>query len=251
MNAMRFHQSYAKTLLNGCPAQLLHELDGNRRKATRAMDRGSLVDQMLFGERNFHTVDAKDWRTKVAQQERDAAIERGQIPMLAKEADELETAAGLVRSELLMRGVDLAECITQRTYQWTGEDGVECEGTPDIVCPNGTTIDLKCGPQASPDSITKQAWDMCWDVQGAAYQEAVKGNGEHWIIRAGISAEPLLVTVCKLSPYFMEIGRQRLAHTRSIWANCLESNEWPEWPDTVIDPPNFAVSKWIEGGLSR
>ena len=248
--AIRFHQSFAKTLLNGCPAELLHQLENGGRKATREMDRGSLVDQMVFGGRNYHTIDADSYRTKAAQQERKAAELRGQIPLLSGDVASLEEAAGRVKAELRMRGVDLDECTTQRTYIWTAQDGVECEGTPDIVCPNGTTIDLKCGKQASPDFLARQAWEMCWDVQGAAYQEATDGNGEHWIVRCGLG-DPLLLTVCKMSPYYMEIGRERLAYAKRLWAACIETNDWPEWPDTVIDPPNWGVSQWIEGRLGR
>jgi hypothetical protein len=254
----RFHQSYAKTLLTGCPAELQWQLEEEARTPSRAMESGSLVDQLLLGGSQFHTVSANDWRTKAAKEQRDKARERGFIPVLAKDLGALETTAGRVRSRLLEHGIDLSQTMNQQTLAWTTE-GVDCEGTPDIILHAPTrhvivTADLKVGEKCSPGDLDRQVYDMCWDVQGAAYGEAAlslltaESEGmrhEHWIIRAQDKG-PWCVTICPLSEAYLELGRRRLRRARAIWRRCLDTGDWPEYESRLLIPPAWALA--AEGG---
>lgn len=256
-----FRQSYAKTLLNDCPGQLRKDID-NGRVASRQMNTGTVIDQMVFGNRAYHTVSAVyksgarkgkpvDSWTPDAKAEKEAAEQRGQIAVLEKDVGRLEEAAGFVRSELKIRGIDLASDAvrTQGRMEWIGVDGVLCLGTPDIVVYDAqTTIDLKFGEECDPARLRQQIWDLCWDVQGAAYQEAIGSrNGTHAIARASYDCF-VMVTLSALS---LAIGRERLAQARSIWQGCLSSNEWPWWADTTVDPPEYKLRQWLEQKAKR
>lgn len=248
MEALRFHQSYAKTLLFGCPAELQWELEEERRKPTRTMEKGTVVDQFLLGGLTYHTVQARDWRTKAAKQERDAARERGQVPMLEHEIGDLEETAGLVRSRLLEHGLDLTTTVNQQVVTWIAPDGTFCEGTPDIMfaTPMGVvTCDLKVGERCAPDFLDDQVYKMCWDIQGAAYGEAARAwfdvpdaAHEHWIIRASPKL-PHCITICPLSEQYMTMGQRRLIQARAIWRECLETNDWPEYESRPLSPRHW------------
>jgi hypothetical protein len=218
---------------------------------------------MVFGERAYHTVGAAyksgprkgkpvDSWTPDAKAEKEAAEGRGQVAVLEKDVDRLESAAAFVRSELLIRGIDLTDKRTVKTQQrieWIGADGVECIGTPDIVCTESdVTVDLKFGQECNPDRLRGMIWDMCWDVQGAAYQEATGArSGTHCIARA---SDHCFVMVT-LSPLSLSIGRERLAEARAIWQECCSQNHWPWWKDTTADPPDWALSRWREGRAKK
>lgn len=243
---MLFRQSYAKTLLYGCPRELQCEIETGGRQPSKVMDAGSAVDMLLTGGADKLVVlDHPDFRTKAAKAERDEARGKGFVPVLKKDYLGYSKTAEHVRAQLAMRDVDLDNCKTQRRIEWSGTDGVACHGTPDIVCPDGMTIDLKCGDACSPDRVASQAWDMCWDVQGAAYQEATRGNGRHVIARAQVGGAGLFTWV-ELSPFYLEVGLDRLNHARAIFKRCVEKNEWPQWPETMVDPPEYKVSRWME-----
>lgn len=252
----RFRQSYAKTLLNGCPGQLRKDIDTGR-VASRVMNLGTVIDQMVFGNRAYHTVSAvyksgprkgqpvESW-TPDAKAEKDAAEERGNVAVLEKDVERMERAAGFVRSELMMRGINLAshDVRTQQKIEWVGADGILCAGTPDIIAFEAdTTIDLKFGEECNPHRVRGMVWDMCWDIQGAAYLEAIGArNGTHCIARA---SDDCFVMVT-LSPLSLSIGRERLAEARALWQRCSEANHWPWWEDATIDPPDYKLRQWQE-----
>lgn len=268
---MRFRQSYAKTLWYGCPADLLWEIE-NERAVTKAMETGSLVDQMVFGGRNYHVINARvaikkekgqpqrykeatDLRGTEAKEQAEAARARGQIPCFQHEAEAAERTAGLVRAELNLMGIDLSspDVFCQRELEWSSPGGFPCRGTPDVFFVRdgrAYTVDLKIGQQAAPDDLERLVWSMCWDVQGATYQEgvcAVMGckPGEHWLVR-GTTKGAKVVTKCPLDDEFMEMGRDRLDWCRNVFRWCVEHDEWPEYDARPLVP-----QAWMKGIVER
>jgi hypothetical protein len=219
------------------------------------MTLGTVVDQLVFGRARYHVIQAKyksgarkgepvsSW-TPDAKEEQEL-LGPDHVAVFARDVPRLESAAARVRKELLKRGIDLddAETVSQEAVTWLGRDNTPCEGTPDIVLRSkGETIDLKYGEECDPRAIKRMIWSMCWDVQGAAYQEAYAFHGgTHRIARASDSCF-VMVT---LTPFNLSIGRERLDHARSIWNKCVRDDEWPWWPDCDVDPPEFEVQRWM------
>lgn len=253
-----FRQSFSKTLLYGCPGELHQQLMHGRTE-THAMTLGTVVDRLaLSGKRDYHVISATyksgprkgrpvDSWTPDAKAEKDA-LGDDRVCLLAKDVERVEAAAKMVRRELLARGVDLddPETVTQETVTWTGRDGTKCEGTPDIVCRSKSiTIDLKYGEECNPKALRRLIWNMCWDVQGAAYQEAYGfRGGTHCIARATDSCF-VMVT---LTPFWLSIGHDRLDAARATWNKCLATDQWPWWEDCTVDPPEFEVERWMSRG---
>ena len=243
----RLHQSDAKNLVMECPAIAKAVYDGEQRAPSRAMEKGTLVDQLVFGGANFHVIDAADYRTKKAQTERDEARESGMVPVLADEFEPARKLAGSIKSRLMMEGIDLEQCDKQKTLQWTSAEGVECEGTPDLIL-DCTTIDLKCGHTADPDKLEQHLYDMGWHIQGAAYQEAVHGgkvggHGRHYLVCAETKSGADCITIAPLSPAYIELGMRAWRRAQHIWVQCWTTNEWPEYTSRPLMPPSYVLQR--------
>lgn len=243
----RLHQSYCKDLLTR-PALVKRQLDGIRRKATKAMDLGTLLDRHVFGGMDdVGVVDAKDLRTKKAQEQAKAIREAGKTPVLKREWDAAAEMAKAVLEEVY-KWIEPSRCATQRTYRWVGPHGVLCEGTPDAVyMPSAErlTWDLKLVASADPDDLERQIYKFGWDIQAAAYTEAT-GAEQHVIVAAekGGAGE---VVWYPLSDEYLDVGRQRWSDAAAIWKRCLETGEWPGYQSRTLHPPRYAVMRHLGG----
>lgn len=258
--APRLRQSYAKTLLTECPALVRLALDGERRAGSRAMRRGSLVDQLVFGGAQYEVITATlksgprkgqaatNYQCKEAQEQRDAIEQRGWLPVLESELEVAHELAGRVRAELILAGIDIGQAALQETIQWDTLDGTAAEGTPDIIIRNeryAHTIDLKVGESANPDKLDSQVDSMFWDMQGAVYQEAVSAkygtHGQHWILR--VDAESKLVGLYPLSESYISIGRAKWSAAQRIWNQCVRDNNWPGFARRPIQPTQAVLRR--------
>ena len=237
----RLHQSTAKVLVMECPAVAKAQYDQEQRKPSRAMEKGTLVDQLVFGGSNFHVIDADSYRTKKAQEERDTARDNGMIPVLAEEFEPARRLAGSIKSRLMMEGLDLEKCDKQQTLQWITDEGVAAEGTPDLAF-EVDTVDLKVGFTANPDKLEQHVYEMGYHIQGAAYQEARRSHlksdrrGRHWIVAAETKSGADCITIAPLSPAYIEIGMRAWRRAQMIWVKCWETNEWPEYTSRPLQP---------------
>lgn len=268
----RLHQSIAKILVTKCPAIARHQMETERKRGTKSMERGTLVDQLVFGGANFHTVTARlksgknkgelatTWQCAEAQEQAAEARARGQVPVFEHELEAAQQVAGAVRARLLEEGVVMAQCSKQLAVQWTSRIGVECEGTPDLVFfdrhSSGevrriVVIDLKVGENADPEHLDDHIYNMGWDIQGAAYLEALcalfpsaEGRAEHWIL-ASDANPPNCMTFEPLSPAYLGLGQDRWESGQRKWLQCWESGNWPEYEKRSFTPSRRVL--WKEG----
>lgn len=272
----RLHQSIAKELVTKSPEHVRQILEGEmKRKASRQMKRGTLVDQLVFGGANYQVVDAKyksgprkgqpvaDWTATEAKAQRDEIENGGKLAVLPCDLEKAQTIAGRVKSVLLAQDFDTKNCHLQNTLTWTTALGVEAEGTPDFdhvvrstkpdelgnTPPKRVdTFDLKVVESCNPDVLDKVVFDYGYDIQGAAYQEAVHKNwstvqerGLHWLL--AIEAESLVAVLCPLSEAYLELGRLRWERAQRIWMQCLESKEWPGYKSRYLVPPQYVYDR--------
>lgn len=268
----RLHQSIAKILIAHCPHVAKKAYDEGV-KVTKAMDRGSLVDQLLFGGAQYEVIAprlksgerkgevATDWKGAEAKAMK-AEIEAREGRWLAVLANELESAralAGQARAKLLERGLDIsqAKCMRQHTMQW--DSIVPCEGTPDTIVlmeKSGRvdTIDAKL-TDANPDRLFPHIYEQGWHIQGAAYQEACntlregyRANfGRHWLL--AIDEPHDCVSLVPMSQAYMEIGRHEWALAQKIWFRCWDTGQWPAYHEGEAVPPRWVTNK-VYGGES-
>lgn len=104
--------SIAKVLLDKSPRHAFTQhprLGGVGRDPSSAMQFGTVVHKLVLGKgRDFAVIHHDDYRKKAAQEERDAAIASGLIPIKVADYAEAESVAAEIRSRIADQGYSLA-----------------------------------------------------------------------------------------------------------------------------------------------
>lgn len=273
----RFRQSYAKIFLTDCPALVKKALDDDSRNPTRAMQRGSLVDYLAFGQTDrFEIVDARyksgpregqpatDYTGREAREARDNILARGLTPALECELDALEPTATAIRERVELLAKEMAgghphDIVFQPDMDWTSGLGVECSGIPDVVVLvrlrdliKVCTIDVKHTAFLQPKRFNSQVFTMAWDVQGHAYREGTTAWAEQetglpafhmdHIILASSSIDLGLPPCARtLDPACMMIGKKRWNKAQGQWLECLATGKWPGYSEEPATPPRYMM----------
>jgi hypothetical protein len=233
----------------------------SRSKDTDAKDAGSIRHKLVFGVGPaIVVVDADDWRKSDAQQTRDEARARGEIPVLARKMREAENEAAIIIDGY---PVPINECDVELTVVWfDAELGIWCRARLDSWhAPTATIYDLKnCDNLVAAASGTT-CIKFGYDIQAAAYIEGIETCLPELAGRVQFKfhfVEPG-ITPCTpdLSGELLELGRRKWRRAKELWAQCLKSGTWPGPQIARIEAPPWAVAqdmeqqlKQIEGGSS-
>ncbi len=287
--SFRLHQSHSGYLLgrDGRTMLELRKVLSSGRKPTKAMEEGSLVDQLLYGGSTYCEAqtctkrsgpekgvafEPSDWSSADAQEQREAARARGQVCVLKHEVDEALNQKQAFLETLLEEGIDLVSkhnklmgdqlsgppapgVYTQPRIIWFSPEGIECEGTLDIleIKPNRRwrVVDTKLSVRADSEWASSQGAKMGWDVQAAAYIEACAMNlgllpsefdGYGFCIcekRSGLSQ----AAVHWLEDMFLHCGEVQWERCKHVWREALEKDEWTGVIGGPVSPPGYYVSR--------
>lgn len=259
-----FSYSVAKTLLTESPMHAWYyhpKLGGHVREQTKAMGAGQVVHNILLGKgADIVIVRANDFKTKAAQEARDAAIAAGKTPIIAHKYDEIVAAADAIREKLAAVGVDLAapHALREQGIEWDEEtpDGpVRCRGMLDYLdLDTGIILDPKSTNCAHPNKVQRTIHDFAYTLQECAYTSAVEilkpelqGRVDFGFLFMELEA-PFPVLPVRTSEAMKELGRMQWARAVRIWQRCLKSNNWPEYSEgwAVIQPSNWVMSQELE-----
>ncbi len=222
---------------------------------------GNAAHKLLIGRgKELVIVEADDWRTKAAKEEREAAQEAGSVAILAHQ---YKTAQAM--SDAFVEQVQqIPDC--QEAFMGMagghGEvviiadyEGVTLRSMVDWMRDTTHLDDLKTtGISASPDRLPYAMADGGWDLQ-AAIQERIldvldpstAGRRHHYFYLQE-NDDPYEVTVCELPESVMTIGRAKLDKAIGIWRRCMTENRWPGYPRLVHSPvyPPYLEARAIE-----
>lgn len=213
-------------------------------------------------------VDADDFKTDAAQQERDRIAAAGNVPMLRKHLDAAQAIGDAARRQL-----DLAGCAAAFRdgnaevvmIAWDEENGVWLRSMADWMSSLSLLYDLKTGEQsAAPHVIPRRMVNDGWDVQAAMQNRilnildpANRGRRRFRFV-AVENEEPYGLTVNEMTETAMEMGGRKLRFAIGMWRDCLRRNEWPAYPPIVNRPefPGYAETAWLnreieEAGQAR
>lgn len=246
--------SVAKVLIDRSPlhATLKHPKlnpDYVEQAPTTAMRLGKAA-HAAFLEGNtdwLMVIDAKDWRKDVTKMKRDAALEKGFIPLLPQESTQV-----MAIYNALKRQVDLPPGKPEQTVIWQDE-GIWCRARVDWLPTVPTTFfDLKCTDlPATPEGWgLNQIWEyaMQWGIYTRGVNAMYSGGHIESKIIPAMTEMKFIVQEMK-PPYECSIFTldeqgidyaELLAYTAiSLWADCLKRNHWPGYPKgpTVIETP--------------
>ena len=250
-------QSIANVLVTESPrhAWLRHpRLGKTPEEGTRALDDGSVLHKLLLGKgAAIEVIAADNYKTKLAQELRDAAITAGKVPVLASRFAEIGKAAAALRNEAAAQGFSLTG-ESEVAIEWIEEaqNAVLCRGRLDHVFQDrGVIYDVKKTRNASPAYLARQFVELGYDMQYAAYTRALTAlhpefEGRVDFVFLFMEIEPpYSVVPVRPDGAFKEIGTLRWRRAVEIWEACLTSNRWPGYCSGAItlNAPVYVINR--------
>lgn len=216
---------------------------------TPASDAGTIAHSILLeGSTDcMVVVDAKDWRTKAAQEARDAARAAGKAPVLVERLPQIEAMVASMRDyiESLRESEPAIWALFQPgggdselTLVWD-QDGTRCRARPDRISTDRKIIvDVKTGgTSAEPDTWGRtQLVRMGYYFGAAFYRQGVKalcGVVPEYVYLVVEQEPPFLCSLVGLEPAALDFAKRKVARALSIWRDCAKSGRWPGYPARV------------------
>ncbi len=251
--------SGAKTLVRpGGPARFRHEREHGR-PARDVFDVGHAAHAAVLGVGpELVIVDAPDWKTKAAQQQRDAAREAGKVPVLTKTAEQVADMAQALRqhpvaSKLLHAKTGEPEVSLFWRDPW---HEIDRRGRVDFLRrPDGDgrliLADYKTCGSADPDDLARAVVNYGYHMQAAWYRDLVVGLGlaksAPFLFVFQETAAPYLVHVVELDADLIAMGEDRNRRALEVFAACTAADVWPGYNDTAISTvsaPTWALRQF-------
>lgn len=216
---------------------------------------------LLEGIDNIAVVEADDWRTKAAKEERENARKEGKTPLLKHQywaAQEMVHAAELQIINCKELGITnlQKDGNSEMSYIWQ-ENGTWFRTRPDWLPKDRKFIlDYKTTEySANPSDYARIAISTGLDIQAALYTRGVQkldGIDPKFILIVQEVQEPYICSFIGFTPQFMEMGRSKVDYGVFLWRACLNSGVWNGYPTSVcwIEPPAWGLTAW-EGRASE
>ena len=125
---------------------------------------------------------------------------------------------------------------------WVDEEtGVFCKARWDRHSPElagGAIVDLKTTRDASPLNFERSIFSYGYHRQGALYLQSAKAHdlpARHYTIIAVEKVPPYGVAVYRLTEGAIQGGEDQVSPLLRRYAQCLEEDHWPGYPDEVRD----------------
>jgi hypothetical protein len=227
-------------------------------ESSEAMDAGSIAHAMLLEKDHTRIVliDAPDFRTKVAKEQRDTARAEGKLPVLAHRLGQITTMViearrAIERSEL---APVFADGQAEQTLLWQ-EGETWCRSRPDWVSTDyRVAVDYKTTQgSAEPSAFARGAMlAFGYDVQAAfglrGLQVVHKPRDRSFVFLVQETEPPYACSLVGLSPAFEAFAEQKRRAAVALWTACLAQDHWPSYPERVcwMEPPTWAQTQFSE-----
>jgi len=210
---------------------------------------------LLEGIDSVAVIEADDWRTKDAKEQRENARKNGLTPLLRHQYDSaLEMVLRAERQIENCKELGITnlreEGKSELSYFWQ-EDGIWLKIRPDWISKDHKIIlDYKTtSTNVNPEDIARFIVSMAYDIQDALYTRGVRaidGIDPKFIFMFQEIEEPYLCSFIGLPPDFMEMGKSKCDYGIFLWRECLSTNKWPGYPNRVcwVDRPEWAFAAW-------
>ena len=231
-----------KTLATRTPAH--YQWDQQHPKHSDAFTLGTAAHSLILEDdtTGFHVVDADNWLTKAAKEQKAEALAAGKQPLLTKEAAQVFAMQDAIMAHPVAKVMFTGHKAEQSVF-WD-ENGLPLKCRPDAWNP-GQLVDLKTTINADPREFGKIAHNYGYHQSAAHYIDGVKAvTGEELLFTFVLIEKqaPYLVSVVQLDWEAIELGRALNDRAKRIYQECAATNHWPGYPPTdPIELPTFAV----------
>lgn len=233
-----------KTLATKTPAHYKWQAEHPIHKDV--FDLGTAIHSIVLeqDESNILEVEASSWQTKKAQEAKAAARAEGKVPLLTKDLELARAIGKSVMSHPLASRMLTGHKAEQSVF-WE-EDGLMLKCRPDALN-YGMIADLKSIITADPNTFGKTAADLGYFMSAAHYidgMEAITGERMPFLFILAEKSAPYPPAVVELDDEALEYGRRMNTRAKRIYRRCLETGEYPGYPETGrISLPGWAINR--------
>jgi len=211
---------------------------------------GTCAHRMLLegDDSGVLVVDAKDWRTKLAQEQRDGAAGRGLVALLAHEMQEVRDMVRAAHTYLdgtPLRGI-FAKGKPEQTIIWNDAGGVLCRGKLDWLGDDRTlVVDYKTTSVENPGQFIRTMTENGYHTQSELYLRGLAALGHsraRFLFLVQETSAPYLCYLVECGESMRELASKQIARALLLWRDCLAGNRWPGYPGEVYqaEPPMWA-----------
>lgn len=235
----------AKILLaEGGPAKYRYLVD-NPPAPSPVFDFGSAAHQLVLGGgADVQVIDEDSYRTKRAQEARDAAHAAGKTPILASQWQQVcDMAEQLTQHEAALDILTSGETEVS-AFLIDPATGVMMRGRFDHISAYEIG-DYKTTADASPTRFERAVWDYGYHIQAAWYRRlaAELGLGTlPFLFVAQEKTAPYLVSVFELDREYLAAGERAMRDALTVYQQCQTTGKWPGYSPNIItlSPPMWA-----------
>lgn len=244
-----FSCSKAKQLLADGPAKFRWAMLNNIRRHSLAFDIGTAAHLVLQPDKwdsQVLVVDADDWRTKAAKEEKAIAYATGRTPLLAKQAGSVRAMQARLLSHPVA-GRLLASGQGEVTIIAKHETGIWLKSRLDwLTDDNGPVIlDYKTTENANPEAFAKSCWNSGYYMQEPWYCDIYQqstGRKPRFVFIVQETAPPYEIALYCLDESDADLGRRQNRRAIHLFAECLAADSWRGYGDQpqLVTLPNYA-----------
>ena len=223
-----------------CPARFKHEQD-HPPAPKRAWDFGKLAHRLVLGEGSpIQVVEADNWLSKAAKEQRDQAYANNVVPVLRAEYEAACQMRDSVMAHPTAGGIFAAGTAELSGYWRDEPTDVKLKFRPDFMTTVGGVpwcVDLKSTVSAKPDDFARSIAKFSYHAQAAWYLRGLKEG-------YGIDARFIFVAVEKTAPYPVSVieldyeaiieGDRLNREAIDLYAECVKTNTWPAYGDDIV-----------------
>ena len=251
--------SGAKKLLPpSCPA--LYDYQRHHPKPpTAAMELGTAAHKLVLGiGAEIVAVDAPNWTTRAAKEQRDAIRGAGGVPLLRHEHTQVQDMADAIRAHPIAAALLSPERgEPEQSMFWPDEEfGVWRRGRMDFMPTPGRhrpiITDYKTAASASPEEIPRAVANFRYDMQDdwyrTGYRAIFPGEDPAFIFIFQEKTPPYLITCVELDDDAKRAGQRLNRAAMERYRDCASSGIWPgyAYDITPITLPPYARRGFLE-----
>jgi PDDEXK-like domain of unknown function (DUF3799) len=224
----------------------------------RTMQIGSVAHAVFLGAgANIKSLPFDCYRSEASKKARDAALEAGQLPILAPDMEAAVAMVEVARREfsqypeiapVLAEHGGLSEVVAV----W--RDGPTwCRAMMDRVSADlRVVLDYKTTQNAHPAACARRIFGNDYQIQAPWYVRGLDaldpdGRGRrHFYFLYQEQSEPYACSVHELDGHAWARGEAQVEAALLAWAGCRARNEWPGYPRLIhrVELPPWADREW-------
>lgn len=222
-------------------------------------DLGSAAHQYILenSDKSFAVINAKDYRTNSAKEERDAARVSGKYPILVDQFANIKRMAEVFFSTI-EKNPDLRDAFKRGKPETTAlwrEDKIWLRSRFDwLTNQHDIILNYKTTENANPDNFIRGPLvSFGYDLQAAFYLRGLRTLSDRahaanyfWTVQE--IKEPYAVSIIGLGDQMAEIANRKVERAIEIWKECTTKKSWPGYSNRTAWAylPTWAVQRYEE-----